>query len=85
MSWIELQRKNVRPRKDRKCIWCGENIPAKTLCAYVAGVGDGFQADYWHLECELASMDYDFMENDDSFPPHAFRRGTTIEKWEHMG
>lgn len=78
MSYCHLSTESRQARKSRRCIWCGESIPAASQYVHEAGVYDGdFQWNHFHPECHEAK-DRFFLENDgdDSFSPWEFVRGS---------
>jgi hypothetical protein len=64
--------KTVKCRKDHRCEWCGEKIPAGDQAFYYAGLWDGdWQSWYMHPECEIYSYKCDAQ---DGFEPFSNER-----------
>jgi hypothetical protein len=74
MYYQEIQSKEVTVRKDHRCSWCGERIPAGQRAHYRAYTFDGFQTDYMHPECHDAMENHHDLE--DGFNEGGFKRGS---------
>ena len=81
MSYTLLQKRTVKSRRDRRCIWCPEWIKQGDQAIVESCVFNGdFQYHHWHPECWQASLDYfDSPGADDCYYAHEFKRGTTEE------
>ena len=47
-----------RPRKNHKCMWCGEVIPDGSPCVYVSSMWDGDMS-YGHMHTECCQANHD--------------------------
>lgn len=66
--------KVTNPRKEYKCVWCGEPITGEHI--YRAYIFDSaFQYDRMHPECHDASASI-WVELEDGFEEGSFQRGT---------
>lgn len=69
----------VRVRKAHRCDWCGERIPAGSVCYGYRGAMDGTVHTYrMHDECG-AAMRRDRHVADEGFPPYGMARGCSCE------
>jgi hypothetical protein len=70
----------VKTRKDRRCEWCGEDIPKGSTVPYFGGMWDGdWQSWHMHPECrEASTLDRSYME--DGFSPYEHARGSQESK-----
>jgi hypothetical protein len=65
--------RTVKTRKDRRCEWCGEDIPKGSTVTYFGGMWDGdWQSWHMHPECHKSADLYDFI---DGFTPFENKRG----------
>jgi hypothetical protein len=79
MSATMLRCEEMTAKKQHHCIWCREPILAGERYKLIVVVGcDGFDAQKWHPECELASGKG--LDCDDSFYPHDQKRGKTYDE-----
>lgn len=63
MSWIHLSERKQRARKQHKCVLCCEQIEKGEIYVRRSGVYDNeFLTSKMHIECELASRDWDIMD-----------------------
>lgn len=54
---IILTDKEIVPRREHKCIWCGESINVEENCQFQKVIYDGgVQNNYWHDECYNAVL-----------------------------
>lgn len=84
MSYTQLSNAHRKAHKQYQCIWCGELIPLHSIYHWKTGIYDGdFQTQRKHLECERATKEFDWHNNDYYFEEFEFYRGTPISKgWE---
>lgn len=76
--YVELQSREVRPRKVRVCGWCAERIERGELCHYRSYIfEDGPQSDWTHLGCWEAIQDAEKEILQEGWMPGDFKRGST--------
>lgn len=81
MSYVPLEDKTVICRKEHKCIWCGEKILKGEKSQVLKGVYENsFQNDHWHIECYVASSDYNWDDYDGEFEPYECKRGSLEQR-----
>lgn len=79
MSYWPLDSGDRKARKEHRCIWCGEPISSGEHYHFQVGIFDGdFQNNKFHQECAKASSE--FFQEEDSFSPYEFKRGSTGPK-----
>ena len=77
MSYEEIHHKQVKARKEYKCIWCGEKILKGEAHYSRAYKFDGdFISDRMHNECEKSLNSADHDDIMDGFMAYSFDRGT---------
>ena len=79
MNVIELSLKEVVTRTPHHCVWCGEKITPGELAVNRALIFDGFQSQYWHLEC-FDAMPCADVDDDWGFMEGEYKRGTQEPK-----
>ena len=66
--------KNVKARKPRPCIWCGQRINAGDIYVHEKSIYYGnFQNHRWHPECK-SYADEQFKTGDTEFMPYSNER-----------
>ena len=75
MSYHCFSNKEVKARKQHKCIWCGESINKGDSYQHEKSIYDGrFQNHHWHIECDSDAYEY-FKYGDTEFSPYSNERG----------
>lgn len=76
--YIELQSRQVRPRKVRECGWCAERIEKGEVCHYRSCVfEEGPQSGWFHLVCWEAMQAAPGEDLAFGWEPGDFKRGRT--------
>jgi hypothetical protein len=81
MSWLFLEQKTVKCRKEKRCLLCNEPILKGESYVRRSGIerGEGFHHMEIHPECEQATSDWD--EDDwESWGGETMLRGTSEPK-----
>ena len=83
---VELKNKTVTPKRNRRCVWCGELCIAGEPARYrVYKFDRAFQTDYMHLECYDAMSASDWRSIDpfgEGWEEGMFQRGKLAEECE---
>ncbi len=79
--YVGFVNKEVKTRKEHKCIWCYEKIAKGDTVQYREyRFDDAFQKDRLHPECYKAMNDMDSYDLMDGFEEGGFKRGSTEYK-----
>ncbi len=83
--YTELKCKEIKSRKAKQCIWCGEKIDIGQMAQARVYIYDGdFHDERSHPECWKAQLEYwskNKNSDDNEYEPCQFKRGTTESKW----
>ena len=78
MSYEEFVNKEVKVRKSRPCMYCGEVIEKGDKGQYREYKFHGeFTRDHMHPECYKASGELYYWELDNGWSPGDYKRGST--------
>ena len=74
MSWKHIEDRNVRGRKEHRCILCGLRIRKGALHIKRTGISEGgFVTARMHAVCESLTRDWDEHEWEIGYSPEEFR------------
>lgn len=80
MSDQFLSEAHPKARKEYDCIWCREKISIGESHVVQTGIFEGdFYCSRFHKECLVISNEFCRGEIDNSFEPHAHKRGSVEE------